>query len=92
MRVATLIAFAGLVTVQLAFCTVQKEEASCEREMSQPSADLCLDDATERDGPISVDDDALQEHLEEQGGALIEQGTATDMQALVKQLGLAPAI
>jgi serine protease Do len=88
MRIASLIAFAGLVTVQLALCTVHRDDTPCECEQSQTSADLCLDDAVERDGPVSVDDDALQKHLEQQGGAIIEQGKATDIQALVKQLGL----
>ena len=88
MRIATLIAFAALVTVPLAFCKVQKEEPSCDRGQLQTPPDLCLDQHAEEDGPTSVDDKALQKRLEQQGGALIEDGKAANMQALVKQLGL----
>lgn len=88
MRIATLIGFAGLFTIHLAFGTVQDASKSCQCQQSQPNDDLCLNHPGDTDAIISVDDDDVQKTLEREGAALVEQNRATEMRALVKQLGI----
>lgn len=89
MRAAAIISFAVLVAVPLTFRPRELDgNKQCNCSFAQPSVELCQDRPGEERSPVSVDDDALQKHLEKEGGALVEQGEASEMAALIKQLGI----
>lgn len=88
MRIATLFGLVGLFIIQWDSDTYQVADNSCDcRDLQQPG-DQCQNRSGAADPTISIDDSAVQRTLEEAGGALIERGTGTKIEALVKQLGI----
>ena len=60
-------------------CSISEEESTVE---------LCQGEPVESAPFVSIDDRAMKAHIAKQGGNLTDQGQATAMAALIKQLGI----
>lgn len=88
MRSAILVALGVLLSMHWGAARRQHPREDEAARQTGRTRDVCsnLDDDTNH--PISMDDAAIKRRIELEGGALIEQGRTTEMDALRKQLGL----
>ena len=65
------------------------ESSSGSRHESDVPRELpCFQESADDAAPESVDDALIKRHVERDGGKLVEEGAATEMAGLIKQLGI----